>query len=91
MPSEPESQFIISIPFLIDGEAYTGRDRDMFVAGYEFCQLRTLLHDKPDEPIQKMIHTENDDRLRVLCHRFGRKCEITRFDDDWSEILIHAN
>lgn len=83
-----EGQFNLFIPFVIDGEGYSDRDRSMFVAGYEFCQIRTFLGANPGEPLSRPIHSENADRVRVLCNRFGRVCKIERIDDTWSQLDI---
>jgi len=80
--------FQVAVPFVIDGEAYTDRDRAMFVAGYEFCQIRIFLEDRQDDPICRPIHSENTDRLRVLCNRFQRQCTIRRLDNVWSQLDV---
>ena len=87
-PPQRSDEFQLSIPFIIDGEGYTDRDRAMFVAGYEFCQIRSLLHDMPEGGINRPIHSENVDRVRVLCGRFGRRCEIEAVDETWSQLTV---
>jgi hypothetical protein len=87
-PETTEGGFQLFIPFVIDGDAYSDRDRAMFVAGYEFCQIRTFLEVNPGEPLAKPVHPENADRLRVLCGRFGRICEIEPIDGTWSWLDI---
>lgn len=89
-PESTEGDFQLFIPFVIDGDGYNDRDRSMFVAGYEFCQIRTHLEMHPNDPLSKPVHSENADRLRVLCSRFGRICIIESLDDTWSQLDIEA-
>jgi hypothetical protein len=75
--------FGLVMPFVIDGESYSDRDRAMFVAGYEFCQLHVFL-----DGISKPVHAENEDRIRVLCGRLKRACSISRIDETWSQLEV---
>lgn len=86
---QAEGGFDICVPFIIDGDAYSDRDRAMFVAGYEFCQIRNFLEvNPPGTELSKPIHNENVDRVRVLCGRFRRECVIEELDGSWSQLDI---
>jgi hypothetical protein len=71
--SRPGS-YRMSMPFWIDTDAYSDRDREMFVAGVEFemiyCQLEA------GGPFKRTIHRENESRTRMMCGRLGRRCSI---------------
>lgn len=84
--NEDNAGFALFTPFVIDGEGYSVRDRQMFIAGYEFALVEVLL--ESGDAIVRPIHNENTDRLRVLCGRARRRCEIERIDDTWSELSI---
>jgi hypothetical protein len=83
--------YSLVMPFVIDGDGYTDRDRQMFVAGYEFCQLHEFLEANPGVGLHKPVHRENEDRIRVLCRRLGRKCSLMPVDDTWSSMTVSAN
>ena len=80
-------------PFWIDTDAYTDRDRDMFVAGYEFAAVLRAIRETPGE-YRTTIHRENESRVRMACARFGRRCEISPCepehdpDGTWSYLAI---
>lgn len=85
--SESEGYGMV-MPFVIDGEGYSDRDRAMFVLGYEFCQLHVFLEENPGEGISKPVHLENEDRIRVLCGRLERAHWFSRMDRTWSQLEI---
>lgn len=72
---DEESDFGLLMPFWIDTDGYTDRDRAMFVAGAEFEQLYTLLRDS--KSCQRPIHRENESRVRLMCGRLGLPCKLT--------------
>jgi hypothetical protein len=79
------------LPFWIDTDAYTDRDREMFVSGYEFAMLAALV--ESGESFQKPIHRENESRVRMLCGRRQRQCSITPHEgydgcETWSELKV---
>lgn len=76
------------MPFVIDGDGYSDRDRALFVAGYEFCQLHVFLEENPQEGLDKPIHCENEDRVRVLCGRLGRTHAISPIDETWCRLVV---
>jgi hypothetical protein len=87
----PEEGFGLVMPFVIDGEGYSDRDRAMFVAGYEFCQLHVFLEENPEDGISKPVHAENEDRIRVLCGRLERACSVSRIDGTWSQLEVEPS
>ena len=70
MPSEYE----LRIPFWTDTEAYSDRDREMFVCGVEFEMLRVEL--VGGEQVCRTIHVENESRARMLAHKLARQVTI---------------
>ena len=72
------------MPFWIDTEAYSDRDRKMFVCGVEFAMLMRELQQSP-ETVLRTIHTENESRARMMAHKLGRKAAIDRTPvEGWS-------
>lgn len=84
MSESGKAEFGLAMPFWIDTDAYTDRDRDMFVAGVEFQMVTTLL--KSGWHGSRPIHPENESRLRMAAGRLNRKVIIERCveDDSWS-------
>lgn len=78
------------MPFWIDTDGYTDRDRDMFVAGFEFQMVYRLIQDGCYG--SRPIHRENESRIRMMCGRMGIKCTITQIEgfDEWSQLTIEA-
>lgn len=68
------NDYEIVLPFWIDTDGYTERDRLMFVCGAEFIMVETLLRNgwRGSRP----IHRENESRFRMLCGRQGIACQI---------------
>ena len=58
------------MPFWIDTDGYTDRDRKMFVAGFEFCQVLKQL--ESGWTGERPIHQENSSRIRMAARRLGR-------------------
>lgn len=76
-------EYSLAMPFWIDTEAYSDRDREMFVCGVEFEMLRGEL--QSGKSIQRTIHTENESRARMMAHKIGRYCAIDPSGvDGWS-------
>ncbi len=90
-----EHEFSLIMPFWIDTDAYTARDRDMFVAGYEFCQLYEQM--KSSEEFSATIHRENESRVRMIAGKMQRKISIEPCslehdpEGTWSYLTILAN
>lgn len=77
-------EFGLVTPFWIDTDAYTDRDRQMFVCGVEFEMVRQLLEAGCWQH-QRTIHTENESRIRMLCGRYPVMVAIDRSDvEGWS-------
>ena len=64
-----EAEYGMVQPFWIDTDAYTDRDRQMFVCGVEFEMVHQLLEAGVFDH-QRKIPTENESRLRMLCGRY---------------------
>jgi hypothetical protein len=74
----PESEFRLVLPFWIDTVAYNDRDRAMFTAGYEFCQVVDLLENTSGPmTVCRPIHKENESRIRMAAGKLGRRVTIT--------------
>ncbi len=90
-----EGEFGPVIPFWIDTDAYTDRDRHMFVYGFEFSTITNHIRFNDDE-LSTTIHRENESRVRLACGRFGRQCTIepceAKHDPDgtWSYLKIES-
>lgn len=76
------------LPMLIDGEAYSDRDRQMFVAGFEYHQIADYLERYPGLPLRRPVHSENEDRIRLLCSRMRRRLSLTRLCRTWLELEV---
>jgi hypothetical protein len=92
MSEEKEPQeWGMQLPFWIDTDAYTDRDREMFVSGFEFNMIYQSLQDGWHGT--RPIHRENESRIRMLCGRLKIPCEITPhagYDgcETWSELTV---
>ena len=85
MASDNDRDYGLEMPFWIDTDAYTDRDREMFVAGVEFQQIYTEL--KSGWRGSKPVHRENESRLRMMCGKLGVPCSIKQTEgyEGWSE------
>jgi hypothetical protein len=81
--SDDKAEWGIVMPFWIDTDGYTDRDREMFVCGVEFQMLYEEL--KAGGPVCRGIHSENESRARMMAHKMGRKCTIEPVGGDWWE------
>lgn len=78
-----KARYDIVTPFWIDTDAYSDRDRQMFVCGVEFWMLYQEL--KSGEPVVRTIHAENESRARMLAHKLGRQVSIKASEvEGWS-------
>lgn len=83
MSDNHESDFDLVMPFWIDTDAYSDRDRMMFVCGVEFEMLRQQL--LSGRLVSRTIHQENESRARMMAAKLGRRCEVTASGTDgWS-------
>lgn len=90
MGEQENEQWGLVMPFWMDTDAYTARDRDMFTAGYEFCMVYELLQGgwRGNRP----IHRENESRIRMMCGKLGVPCEIRQHEgyegcETWSNLI----
>jgi len=66
-----EHNYGLVCSFWIDTDAYSDRDRGMFVAGYEFAGIvERLRHDA--DLFEMTIHRENESRTRMAAGKFGK-------------------
>lgn len=72
--------FALAQSFYIDTDAYTDRDREMFVAGYEFAQVWKAL--KHPNYAGTTIHRENESRVRMAAGQLGREVMITPCEEE---------
>ena len=92
--SDESDGFRIVAPYWFDTDAYTDRDRLMFVCGAEFEMVMDYLRSDDNGPMGRTIHKENESRIRLLCGRFGRGCTITPVEHEhdplgtWSYLVI---
>ena len=86
-PDEQEYDLIMS--FWMDTDAYTDRDREMFVAGVEFEMVRNLIVANGWTGTRP-IRPENESRIRMMCGKLGVQCEISPCEgyEDWSELTV---
>lgn len=83
-----DANYEMVVPFWIDTDAYTDRDREMFVCGVEFEMVRSIL-DRGIYEHQRTIHTENESRLRMLCGRYPVMVAIDASGvEGWSFLTI---
>jgi hypothetical protein len=85
-----ETDFGLVMPFWIDTDGYTDRDREMFVCGYEFRQVYQKLKAKKRGLLDIPVHTENASRFRMMCGKLGLRCEIKPVsgNDEWCEMRV---
>lgn len=86
-----DESFNILMPFWIDTDGYTDRDREMFVCGVEFMRIYDLV--KQRKGVFQPIHRENASRVRMLCGQLQVPCTITPhggYDgcETWAELEI---
>lgn len=82
-------EFGLKLPFWIDTDGYSDRDRAMFVAGYEFATVVDAL--ECNYPFSGPIHSENESRVRMACAQYKRRYAITPTNcEGWSNLVIWA-
>jgi hypothetical protein len=84
-----EDGFKLVLPFWIDTDAYSDRDRSMFTAGFEFAQVVVHMEEN-DGPMERPIHPENESRIRMAAGRLGRTCRIEPLAEGWKQLQIEA-
>lgn len=81
-----EREYGLAMPFWIDTDAYTKRDREMFVCGVEFEMVYREL--KAGGPVTRTIHKENESRIRMMCGKMKRKCTMKHAAEGWTFLEI---
>ncbi len=77
-------KYELEMPFWIDTEAYSDRDREMFICGVEFEMLRVECLN-PHRTVLRTIHVENESRARMMACQLGRKAAVEPSGvDGWS-------
>lgn len=84
-----EAEFAPIMPFWVDTDGYTDRDREMFVCGVEFQTVYETIKDKRDWC--QCIHTENESRVRMMCAKLGVPVKMERHCDTWTHCEIPAS
>jgi len=72
---DQEHEFEMVMPFWIDTDAYSQRDREMFTAGVEFEQVRQ--HFSNPSFTGTTILRENESRIRMMAGHLGRAVKIS--------------
>lgn len=73
------------MPFWIDTDGYSDRDREMFVCGVEFEMVRQQFADP--KPIDRAIHAENESRIRMMAAKLRRIVKLTPdYAEGWSRL-----
>lgn len=81
-----QSEYGLVMPFWIDTEGYSDRDREMFVCGVEFQMVYdSVLSGKG---WNQAIHNENTSRIRMMLGNLGVPYTMKRWDDQWTELTI---
>ena len=81
-----DANYDLVLPFWIDTDGYSDRDREMFVCGVEFSMIYTEV--AAGREWNKPIHNENCSRVRMLCGKLGLDYVMIRFCDTWTELCI---
>ena len=92
--SEDDAEYTLVMPFWIDTDGYSDRDREMFVCGYEFAIIHAIL--RRGSHVNCPIHRENESRVRMMWGRFGVEYTINQHSgydgcETWSELSVSAN
>lgn len=80
-------EYVQFIPFWIDTDAYSDRDRDMFSCGFEFAIIMKRIQ-SGDMPTRQPIHVENESRIRMLCAKLKVLVSMERMDDTWTSCTV---
>lgn len=80
----------LAMPFWIDTDGYTDRDREMFVCGVEFQMI--YREAMAGTFIDRPIHRENESRVRMMLGKLRIGCTITPHEgyegcETWSDLV----
>lgn len=87
--SHEDHEYNLVLPFYIDTDGYTDRDREMFVCGFEFNSIYQSIQRKDDW--HQPIHTENASRVRMMCGKLGVPVKLTPICETWTDCEIPAS
>jgi len=81
-----EVEFHPVMPFWIDTDGYTDRDREMFVCGVEYDMVyRSVLS---GHGWNQAIHNENTTRIRLMLGKLKARYRLERVDECWSILEV---
>jgi len=84
-----DEEYTPIMPFWVDTEGYTDRDREMFTCGVEFQQVYETIQDKRDW--SQCVHTENASRIRMMCGKLGVPVKMVRICSTWTHCEIPSS
>ncbi len=84
MSGDDQQSWGIVMPFWIDTEAYTDRDREMFACGVEF----QMVYDAAKNGLgwHQCIHKENESRIRMMLGKLGVKHTMVSQCNEWTDL-----
>lgn len=83
-----DEEFSLVIPFWIDTDAYSDRDREMFVCGVEFQMVYEAI--RSGRGWHQAIHNENTSRIRMMCGKLNVPHLMEPYCDTWTNLWIPA-
>lgn len=87
--SSDSTEYIPVMPYWIDTDGYSDRDREMFVCGVEFQMIYETI--KAKRYWNQCIHTENESRVRMMCGKLGLNVQLEKICDTWTRCVIPAS
>lgn len=80
-----ERKWSLQFSFDIDSDRLSSLEKnECFVLGFELGVLYELAHDKSQQ-IEKIVHADNQDRIRRLMEKEKRQYKLTYMPNDVSE------
>ena len=89
MDENKEVTYTLVCPFYIDTDAYSDRDRLMFVAGFQFNEVYQAMKTVGNE-IEFTIYRENESRIKLAAARLSRRVEIGHYNQKLDPDQIYA-
>lgn len=86
MTEDDNASYGLVMPFWIDTEGYTDRDRNMFTCGVEFQMIYDAI--RSGRGWNQCIHNENTSRVRMMCGKLGVTYAMSQWDDTWTNLSI---
>ena len=81
-----KAEFEPIMPFWIDTDGYSERDREMFTCGVEFQMVYEAI--KSGAGWSQCIHTENASRVRMMCGKLEIQARLTHICSTWTDCQI---